>query len=269
MPIDRQQKVINDMHRTMPLRGVFLDFGYVIGFPPDDLDRAFLYLDWNGIDAMLHDTELAQRLLPGIGRDRIRAFLDREIYQPFRGHEQNDGIDPRSNEILLDQLHTLFDTPIDQALVDSVLKYLNTMKYITIESAAIDVVAALKRRGLYLALVSNMLLPGALLRAKLPQAGALDLFDQVVVSSDIGFIKPHQGIFNHALAQSELNAGETIFVGDTYAQDIVGAKRAGMKTVWLNQRRERRAAPERVAADYEIGALIELLDLIDTIRIAG
>lgn len=265
----RQQKVVSDMQRAAPLKGVFLDFGYVIGFPPDDLDRAFLYLDWNGIDAILNDKELAQRLLPGIGRDRIAAFLDREIYQRFRGHEQNDGIDPRSNEILLDRLNALFEAPVDQALVDTILGHLNTMKYITIESTALSVVAALKRRGFHLALVSNMLLPGRLLRAKLQQAGALELFDQVVVSSDVGFIKPHQGIFDHALAQSGLSAGETVFVGDTYQQDIVGAKRAGMRTIWLNQRRERRAAPERAAADYEIGALVELLDLIDTVRTAG
>lgn len=42
-----------------------------------------------------------------------------------------------------------------------------------------------------------------------------------------------------------------------------------MKTVWLNQRREQRAKHESAAADYEIGALIELPDLMDILRITG
>jgi hypothetical protein len=41
------------------------------------------------------------------------------------------------------------------------------MNYVTIDTKAVQVVAELKRRGFQLALASNMMLPGKLLKAKL------------------------------------------------------------------------------------------------------
>lgn len=57
----------------------------------------------------------------------------------------------------------------------------------------------------------------------------------VVVSGDaaIGVRKPNPAVFAHALGHAGAQAGETWFVGDNPLTDIVGAARAGMRTVWL------------------------------------
>lgn len=244
----------------MTLQGVFFDFGYVLGYPAAGIDWKYLYLDWDGMATIFQDRELKQRLKPGVGREELEEFFEREIYQVFVEHERTDSIDPQSNLLLLARLHQVMDGPIDQPLVDRLLAHLDTMKYITLDASAVKVVAELKRRGFRLGLVSNMMLPGRLLKSKLQQAYAMAYFDAIAISSDVGFIKPHPGIFRYALSQCQLRADEVVFVGDTYRQDILGAKRVGMKTIWLNCRGEPRALAAEDPPDGEIETLLELIE---------
>lgn len=242
------------------VKGIFFDFGFVIGYPLPGIERRYLYLDWDGIAAMLHDRELAPRLRPGVEQAELEAFFRREIYGVFVEHEQSDAVDPQSNRLLLDRLHLVFDCVIDQRLVDRVLAHLDTMKYIRIDAQAVAVVDELRRKGLRLALVSNMLLPGRLLAARLARAGALACFDSIVVSSDAGYMKPHPEIFRRALRETRLEPEEVLFVGDTYGQDIVGAKRVGLRTAWFNSRHEPRALAQDDPPDDEIAGLAELIE---------
>jgi HAD superfamily hydrolase (TIGR01549 family) len=244
----------------LSLKGVFLDFGFVLGYPAVGIERKYFYLDWKGIDTIFQDPLLKRYLRPTVGRKQLAAFFDREIYRVFLEHEQTDYVDPQANQLLLDKLHLVFNCPIDQGFVDRLLAHIDTMKYITMDTRAVEVVAELKRKGLQLAIISNMLLPGKLLKAKLQETHILPYFDHITVSSDIGFIKPHPEIFRQTLAQSQLRANEVVFVGDTYEQDILGAKRAGLKTVWLNHQHKSQTLVINDPADFEIGALAELID---------
>jgi HAD superfamily hydrolase (TIGR01549 family) len=248
----------------MNVKGIFLDFGFVIGYPTPGItrprNRKYMYLDWNGIETMLTDRDLTQHLRPAVGHAELEAFFDREIYRVFVEHEQTDAIDPQTNKLLLNKLHLVFDCPINQQLVDRILTHLDTMKYVTLDTKAVEVVVELKRRGFWLALVSNMMLPGKLLKAKLENANILTYFDTITISSDVGFIKPHPEIFRQTLRESKLKPDEVVFVGDTYQQDIVGAKRVGLKTVWLNTRHEPRTMARDDPPDYEIETLAELIE---------
>ena len=86
-------------------------------------------------------------------------------------------------------------------------------------------------RGLKLAIVSNTLIPGFVLDRHLGMHGLLDFFPVRVYSSEIGYRKPHPAIFEHALQRVGVHAGEAVFVGDKVRNDILGARRAGMRTV--------------------------------------
>lgn len=75
-------------------------------------------------------------------------------------------------------------------------------------------------------------------RAKLGATGAADLFQQVVVSGEFGAPKPDPAIFLSALSFLNVSASEALFVGDDPVRDIIGAKRVGMKTVWIRRGRD-------------------------------
>jgi FMN phosphatase YigB (HAD superfamily) len=243
----------------MPIQGIYFDFGFVIGYPTPGLERKFLYLDWNGIDTIIEDQEISPYLRPGIRRESLEVFFTQEIYDVFVRHEQTDSIDPQSNKLLLTKLPLVFDHPIDQGFVDKILAHIDTMKYIILDPKALEVVGELKNRGYQLSLISNMMLPGKLLVGKLQREGVLDYFDTISISSDVGFIKPHPEIFRQTLAQDNLNADNVVFIGDTYQQDIIGAKRVGMKTIWLNSRNEPRDLVTEDSPDYEIQSLEALI----------
>jgi HAD superfamily hydrolase (TIGR01549 family) len=66
-------------------------------------------------------------------------------------------------------------------------------------------------------------------RRKLADHGVLDIFDDVVVSGDVGAKKPDPSIFN--LAKDRLPADRAVYVGDSYEMDIVPAAESGFDTV--------------------------------------
>ena len=85
-------------------------------------------------------------------------------------------------------------------------------------------------------------------------------FDQIVISGDFGKGKPDPTIFDHTLKLLSLDKGEVVMVGDNLNTDILGAKRAGITSVWLN-RHDRK--PEDVKPTYEITNLLELLPILE------
>lgn len=130
------------------------------------------------------------------------------------------------------------------------------MKYLDIYPGAAGILQKLKDKHYCLSMISNMMLPGKLLIHKLQENNILQYFNTISISSDVGFIKPRKEIFLKTLEKDSLKPEEVVFVGDTYAQDIIGAKKAGMKTVWLNCRHE--TIEDKTFADYEIQNLEQL-----------
>ena len=58
-------------------------------------------------------------------------------------------------------------------------------------------------------------------------------FNAVVISHDVGWRKPHRMIFEQALKALQVEAKETVYVGDSPAEDIKGAKAVGLRTVFV------------------------------------
>jgi putative hydrolase of the HAD superfamily len=70
----------------------------------------------------------------------------------------------------------------------------------------------------------------------LAASGLRDFFELVIDSQLVGFEKPDPRIFEAALARMGLEAANTLYVGDIYEVDVVGARRAGMPAVLLDPR---------------------------------
>ena len=113
-----------------------------------------------------------------------------------------------------------------------------------------DTLAALRQRGVTLAVISNF--DSRLVRI-LDGLGAGSWFADVFVSSRVGYAKPDRQIFDAALGRHGLAPGNAIHVGDSETNDLLGAQNAGLKALLIDRGRQTDAtAPERIASLKEI-----------------
>jgi len=68
---------------------------------------------------------------------------------------------------------------------------------------------------------------------KLTKLNLADAVDAIVVAGDLGIFKPDPRPFLQLLDRLEATPAQSIFVGDSFEHDITGARRVGMRTVWI------------------------------------
>ena len=96
-------------------------------------------------------------------------------------------------------------------------------------------------------------------------------FSFFVYTSDVGYRKDSPEFYKRALEIVGENISDCIMVGDNPVRDIIGAQRIGMMTVFAkyggNQVIGNYAKPsmENSGADYEIAAIEELLQIIESL----
>lgn len=103
--------------------------------------------------------------------------------------------------------------------------------------------------------------PGRILRRALAKHGVLRFFKVTVFSDENGYNKPHRSMFEKALSGLDVEPSEAVHVGDTFVTDIVGAKAAGMRAVWLNVQ----GTPSMGSCkpDFEIRTLPEVVSILN------
>ena len=82
-------------------------------------------------------------------------------------------------------------------------------------------------------IVSNNLLHEQ--REKLRDCDLERYVDVLVVSEEAGVAKPDPRIFTIALERAGVAANEAVMVGDSWANDVEGARAAGIRAVWFNR----------------------------------
>jgi len=70
--------------------------------------------------------------------------------------------------------------------------------------------------------------------------GVYDGFDPLVLSCDVGMVKPHREIFEHLLQRLDLNASRVVFVDDK-AANIEAAREVGLQAIQFSSHGELRA----------------------------
>jgi epoxide hydrolase-like predicted phosphatase len=97
----------------------------------------------------------------------------------------------------------------------------------SLDSALVQIAKSLRERGLRVALLSN---DGPHLRHKLDHLGITDLFDPLVISADIGVMKPDARAYQAVLDLLGCRPDETLFIDDMPA-NIEGAQAVGMNGI--------------------------------------
>lgn len=146
----------------------------------------------------------------------------------------------------------------DHQLVEFARQTFATLEYGRLElyEDVPPLISALGEREVPLALVTN----GAseTQRGKLAALGIEDWFEVIVVSSELGIMKPDPAIFDVVLEGIEVDRRRVWHVGDWVPTDVAGARSAGLTAVWLN-RSGRALPPEAPRPHMEVGSLVDLV----------
>jgi hypothetical protein len=97
------------------------------------------------------------------------------------------------------------------------------------------------RRELAGETIADLVGASCLQRDKLASSGLSHYFDVVVVSGDLGVVKPDASIFIDACSRLGVQPADAIMIGDSRTRDIDGALGAGLRAVWLNRSETARA----------------------------
>jgi putative hydrolase of the HAD superfamily len=111
---------------------------------------------------------------------------------------------------------------------------------VTLKPHVPETLGILARRGLRMGILSNAA-HTAFLEWALEMHGVRGFFGPIVASGDLGIRKPRREIFAAALEAMGLAADETVYVGNDYLKDVMGAKLAGLRVIWV---------PDRSGEDY-------------------
>jgi putative hydrolase of the HAD superfamily len=104
-------------------------------------------------------------------------------------------------------------------------------RFISFEDA-LPALKKVKAKNLKTGLISNV---GQDIDSYCDELGFSPFLDFKVTSFEVGYDKPSPEIFELALKKAKAAPSETIFIGDQYEQDVVGARSVGIFPVLLDR----------------------------------
>ncbi len=199
-----------DEHGQAP-RGVIFDWGGVITSPIVDTVRA--WLDADGIDRDSYAAAMRPWVRQAYGPDDAES--------PIHALERGDITDSEFEEILASALVTVDGGQVRAA---GLLKRMFAGS--VMQPEMLDLVRELRGSGLRTGLLSNSW--GH--RDSYPRDLLDELFDDAVISAEVGMRKPEERIFRLAVERLGLSPAECVFVDDVEG-NIVAARALGFAVV--------------------------------------
>jgi len=132
---------------------------------------------------------------------------------------------------------------------------------INVDFEIVETIQKLHDNGIKICLISNADIIDAMYWAESP---LYKLFDDAIFSYEVKCLKPNSDIYDIAIQRMHVNPEKCVFVGDGGSNELLGARRAGMKTVFteyldIKEPNERKKIME--VSDYHIMYFTELAGL--------
>ncbi len=208
-----------DAHRLNVPRDVthiFLDVGGTLMFPePSEADifrRALASrghaVDTNALSRLLRTPETIVSLIRPLTESRVAEYY-RSVNARVIEH-----LGFESDEGMLDEIRQEFDAGVAWRPFPE----------------AVEILRELRRAGYRLGVISNA---PTTMEELLRRRGLAPYLDTITCSSEIGAEKPHPRIFHAALARAGIPPERALHVGDSFEDDYLGARRAGLHAVFL------------------------------------
>lgn len=177
---------------------------------------------------------LTEALEEGFGscdRDRLKEIRDRQIVAPYHNGYREGGLEDVCRE-LIEDLYGITASE-EQVVALAGVRYESFLEVVELADDVMPLLSRLRERY-RLAVLSNYPC-GRSIRAGMDKVGLTELFEVIVVSGDVGFVKPHPEPYGQLLGQLGEDPAACVYVGDNWLADIQGAKTAGMGAVLTTQ----------------------------------
>jgi len=239
----------------LKFRAVLFDLGHTLIY----FDGDWAEIDSQAFNVLTRSLRNAGYPVEEVSFPRLFASALNEYYR----QRDTEFIEHTRYYVLQNLLKTQGIGPIPEVTLRRVLKdmYAISQRHWQLEKDALPVLDLLRLSGYKLGLISNAG-DDEDVQNLIDQFNLRQYFSVILTSAGLGWRKPHLRIFQQALAQLKSPSAETVMVGDMLGADILGARNAGMHSVWITRRSDQRFAnlahEDTIKADAEIRALSDL-----------
>lgn len=134
-----------------------------------------------------------------------------------------------------------------------------SIKKLRLFDGAKELLLNLRRAGGKLYLLSNA--QACFTRGELEKLDLADKFDGIILSSEIGFKKPSKKFFDIAFEKFGLSPNECVYIGNDLRDDVQGARRAGMRSVYIPTAQSGKYS-EKIEPDIRVKSHKELIKIL-------
>ena len=134
---------------------------------------------------------------------------------------------------------------------------------LSIDDQVLEILGRVRKKGIKIGLISN----ADIIDIKYWNDSPLSaLFDSVIFSCDVGILKPEIEIYQLAMKRLNVKPEESIFIGDGGSNELFGARRAGMKTIFCEYLECKSKIQKQMImkySDHHIESFYDILKYID------
>src|SRR3989304_849336 len=230
-----------------------------------DLGGTLIYFDGNWAEvAEAANQELYLHLQQQGMQVDSKVFLDefRSRLEEYYLQRDTEFIEYTTTYVLRTLLTDLGYPELSRGALAPALKVLYSVSqaHWKLEEDTLSTLDRLRSSGYRMGVISNAS-DDADVQSLVDNAGIRGYFDFVLSSAALGIRKPDPSIFDIGLEQLRLAPRETVMVGDTLGADILGARNAGIYSIWIPRRADRPANRDHagtIQPDTQIQTLAEL-----------
>lgn len=244
-PMKRYSDVIFDLFNTLIL------------FRPELLPR----IEINGRESFSTGKDVYRTFRRYFGNYEFDEFYDHfarsyKKFQTLKNLDNKEYPNGKRFEIMLDDMGIRGNDSALQELVAAHMKSLSGSMTFPQEYTA--TLTRLVERGYRLSILSNFDCSKAAYDL-LNLYNIAHYFDHIFISEDIGWRKPSPRAFEHAVSTLNVSVDDTVYIGDDYERDIVGAYRSNIDSILIDPDGKRRSCSPAFASVPEFDKLLDLL----------
>lgn len=211
-------------------------------------------------------SRLWRGLATALGRSRapVEPSEVRRLFQTFLQEEGRCGREGFLMESVFRRLLMSLGIKEDVGRIGKLFRELS-LKQMRLRPYVEPLFERLHRSGVKLGIVSNT--EAVLTRFELDCYPILQTAQAIVLSSEIGIQKPNPQIFRVALERISGAPATTVFVGNDWTADVLGAQRAGLRAIYINDQTESIKIITGVSGAIEVPPTLEAI--VGALRIFG